>query len=502
MGMICPGCGNSCSDDAIFCTKCGCRLESEHTGQGPEKDRSAPQAATSDGSRRRRYIILVSALVLLLIAASILILSIRLKHGRNIENYAASAGASSEAYSSVTFDSSDSEGVSSSDETSLPAEDPSDILLAYASEACSESTYYGGSSVDCMFGYMPDTGTDSSDYINLNINPDEVLCLNHYDGILTYAAEDYDNDGDDELLIVRIKPSDYAEQTVTYEMYEAENGIAVLKSYYTDDLLSLSDAPDDYTAAFYIKKFDDRTVIYYENTESVSLVGDGISWDFDAVRYSDDEFSKVDGNCTAGSDIYYENGDFDEYISAFTNAGISNPGWRPFSSDSLLCQVIQGDPDAVCIGSVKKEAFADAYSIAKHFHPSEGDTVKYASTAFTGIENSSGSLSGVASAGDFGASASDQTDVQNNQDYILPDSSSEYLSENDLAALSPDELRLARNEIYARHGRIFNDESLQSYFSSKDWYYPRIKAEDFTESMLNEYEAANTKLITEYEKKH
>lgn len=85
------------------------------------------------------------------------------------------------------------------------------------------------------------------------------------------------------------------------------------------------------------------------------------------------------------------------------------------------------------------------------------------------------------------------------QDYILPDSSSRFLSKSDLNGLSAEECRIARNEIYARHGRMFNDEALQAYFDSFDWYYPSIQPDDFEEAMLNEYERANTELIVEYE---
>lgn len=85
------------------------------------------------------------------------------------------------------------------------------------------------------------------------------------------------------------------------------------------------------------------------------------------------------------------------------------------------------------------------------------------------------------------------------QDYILPDSSSRFLSKSDLNGLSAEECRIARNEIYARHGRMFNDEALQEYFESFDWYYPSIQPDDFEETMLNEYEIANRDLIVEYE---
>lgn len=88
-----------------------------------------------------------------------------------------------------------------------------------------------------------------------------------------------------------------------------------------------------------------------------------------------------------------------------------------------------------------------------------------------------------------------QASVQLSGDYILPDSSSRYLTENEIRALSKDEMRLARNEVYARHGRKFSAEDLQAYFNSKSWYSGTVEPNNFDESVLNEYEKANLDLI-------
>ena len=54
-------------------------------------------------------------------------------------------------------------------------------------------------------------------------------------------------------------------------------------------------------------------------------------------------------------------------------------------------------------------------------------------------------------------------------------------------------------EIYARHGRGFNDASVTSYFSKYDWYEETTRPEVFDESILNEYEKYNRDLIIEYQ---
>lgn len=98
-----------------------------------------------------------------------------------------------------------------------------------------------------------------------------------------------------------------------------------------------------------------------------------------------------------------------------------------------------------------------------------------------------------------------EEEIPYEEEYILPHSNSVYLTEEDLAGLSKEELRIARNEIYARHGRRFKDSELQSYFDSKSWYEGNVLPEDFTdsyaESVFNEYELTNKDFIANYESK-
>ncbi len=87
-----------------------------------------------------------------------------------------------------------------------------------------------------------------------------------------------------------------------------------------------------------------------------------------------------------------------------------------------------------------------------------------------------------------------------NSTYILPQSDRDLLEIEDLEKLSKDECSLARNEIYARHGRRFKDESIQAYFDSCSWYKGETEPEDFDENFLNIFEKANRDLISKYEK--
>lgn len=62
--------------------------------------------------------------------------------------------------------------------------------------------------------------------------------------------------------------------------------------------------------------------------------------------------------------------------------------------------------------------------------------------------------------------------VGGNDFYIIPYSDYAYLTKSDLSGLSKSDLRLARNEIYARYGHVFNSKDLKNYFNSQSWYYP------------------------------
>ena len=87
-----------------------------------------------------------------------------------------------------------------------------------------------------------------------------------------------------------------------------------------------------------------------------------------------------------------------------------------------------------------------------------------------------------------------------NSEFILPDSSTRVLDKSELAGFTAEQCRLARNEIYAKHGRMFDDAGLQNYFNSRSWYHGTIPADRFSDTMLSDIEIQNRNLIITYEK--
>ncbi len=89
-----------------------------------------------------------------------------------------------------------------------------------------------------------------------------------------------------------------------------------------------------------------------------------------------------------------------------------------------------------------------------------------------------------------------------NDYYILPDSSSYYYSYGELSWMSSYDLYLARNEIFARHGRMFNNADLQEYFNSQAWYEPIYSPSQFDSmgNVLNDVEQKNVNVMRQIEK--
>lgn len=78
---------------------------------------------------------------------------------------------------------------------------------------------------------------------------------------------------------------------------------------------------------------------------------------------------------------------------------------------------------------------------------------------------------------------------------VIPDSSVRRLTEADLAGLSREQLAIARNEIFARHGRRFVRPHLRAHFEGQPWYRPVDGP-----VMLNPVEKANAELIARVER--
>jgi hypothetical protein len=85
--------------------------------------------------------------------------------------------------------------------------------------------------------------------------------------------------------------------------------------------------------------------------------------------------------------------------------------------------------------------------------------------------------------------------VTSDDGYILPQSSTTYLTYADVASFDDDTLQMAINEIYARHHRRFVIKEIQAYFDEKDWYTGTVDPDDFDVSVMSDCEQSNIALL-------
>ena len=66
------------------------------------------------------------------------------------------------------------------------------------------------------------------------------------------------------------------------------------------------------------------------------------------------------------------------------------------------------------------------------------------------------------------------------------------ISKTDIAGLPKQTLRVLRNTVYARHGRIFDTADMRAYFNRQPWYEPR---NDYRDTKLTATDRANIEII-------
>lgn len=198
---------------------------------------------------------------------------------------------------------------------------------------------------------------------------------------------------------------------------------------------------------------------------------------------------------------------------------VINPGASgPDSSTSSASAVATSDSSS---SSSSSSASSSASSKSSSKSASSKSASASASSASANASNANGGTNGSNTNANNGAAAQQQAttvpqaqpDVQaqpqpqaqatgTDDSYFRGDSSTRYYSAEEVQGMSNEDLFYARNEIYARHGRMFSDPGLQSYFNSKSWYTPIYSPSEF-DSMptpLNDVEQRNVLLMLDVER--
>lgn len=159
------------------------------------------------------------------------------------------------------------------------------------------------------------------------------------------------------------------------------------------------------------------------------------------------------------------------------------------ASTADLAQALQGIYDSI---------YADQRSMYRVVYTStfEGETTAYR-TVRLACTNASAFQGTVEASYMPVDNVSSYENSVNMSDYVLEDSASRYYSTSELQDMSLWELYLARNEIFARHGRGFKNQDLVDYFATRSWYTERYTPEQFDAmtSPLNDYERKNVEAM-------
>lgn len=276
-------------------------------------------------------------------------------------------------------------------------------------------------------------------------------------GNLDFVLRDFDGDGSEELLTYDMEKRD-GDWAVTASMYEQKDGQVQKADTKTllEKAFSFCDSGD---VRFFLK--DDK-YICMDSGLSCFVIADGMQYAVKAYSYNGEKLVEMANEELQGSDFYEVGHSMTEYVDQLNTMGFSKTAAAVYDRDVL--RVCAADNGITFLSKI----------LLHHSYLEEDKTWAYDPYAYMEFVE--------------GEEAEDA--------YVLPESNEKELSADELRDLGEDRLRIARNEIYARYGRSFQDEALTQYFQKKAWY---CQSETIDDTVLSETEFANRDLILQAE---
>lgn len=276
-------------------------------------------------------------------------------------------------------------------------------------------------------------------------------------GNLDFVLRDFDGDGSEELLTYDMEKRD-GDWAVTASIYEQKDG-QVQKADTKTLLKKAFSFCDSGDVRFFLK--DDK-YICMDSGLSCFVIADGMQYAVKAYSYNGEKLVEMANEELQGSDFYEVGHSMAEYVDQLNTMGFSKTAAAVYDRDVL--RVCAADSGITFLSKI----------LLHHSYLEEDKTWAYDPYAYMEFVE--------------GEEAEDA--------YVLPESNEKGLSADELRDLGEDRLRIARNEIYARYGRSFQDEALAQYFQKKAWY---CQSETIDDTVLSETELANRDLILQAE---
>ena len=276
-------------------------------------------------------------------------------------------------------------------------------------------------------------------------------------GNLDFVIRDFDGDGSEELLTYDMEKAD-GDWAITASIYEQKDG-KVQKADSKTLLAKAFSFCDSGDVRFFLK--DDK-YICMDSGLSCFVIADGMQYAVKAYSYNGEKLVEMANEELQGSDFYEVGHSMTEYVDQLNTMGFSKTAAAVYDRDVL--RVCAADSGITFLSKL----------LLHHSYLEDDKTWAYDPYAYMEFVE--------------GEEAEDA--------YVLPESNEKELSADELRDLGEDRLRTARNEIYARYGRSFQDEALAQYFQKKAWY---CQSENIDDTVLTETELANRDLIQQAE---
>lgn len=292
-------------------------------------------------------------------------------------------------------------------------------------------------------------------------------------GYMGAIIKDISGDGVEDLVVV------YSEDSGIYaDIYTVEDSDIVTEQ---EKLQLLSIDEWDYNkAAVYLKNTKTGYNLVAESYTVISHYADGVEVNINAYSCAKHKYISITDYSAAGSDI--EQDTINSAIANATKAGLVN---ITTAFDNMF---LAQDPDVELIAGltaqIDGEFDYDAFINLDNYVYEQAEIANLTESGIIQPDAQAAFLEKIAGSSEDAFTG----------DYVFPMSDQVLLTEEDVAPILDDQekLSIARNEIYARHGRMFDTEWLQEYFNSKPWYEGIYNAADFDQNVtLSDIETQN-----------
>ncbi len=354
--MYCTNCGKENEDGAKFCGFCGAPLsKGKETPEGTPREEISREKKPK--RRKGKKVLLVVILLLIVAAATAVSVVMLILPKQREKRYNAEIGDASRYLEELDYGKAEDSYLAAIDIE--PKEEEPYLKLAEIYQEQNEPEKAveilakgventGSAAVEEKYGMYtyteevlaPEDGTaQEGDFVCEYIRTSWYVTLDPVHsvrGVLTSRIRDFDNDGEEELLVLVMKNDlrenqhlEYDQNFVYLQMYEMENGEMVLTDEFTE-LGPVLGGGDSEMSGVFLHENQGTTYICGGLSQSYYMYADGISYRSFVLTYEDGQFVRKAGpeEMLAGSEFSGMEQDANEMADYLESIGLVNEAAR------------------------------------------------------------------------------------------------------------------------------------------------------------------------------